>query len=113
MDILELIDLEHPNSQQETRPFPCNWEGCTKVSLMYAHTNCRHSAVDLIWPGISAFIQTKDPSPVRSKDAINPSSNGVRSLSICACIPESDLTSVNGWVAGNPSAMYFYKFFVI
>jgi uncharacterized Zn-finger protein len=31
MDILELIDLDHPNSQQDMRPFPCNWDGCTKV----------------------------------------------------------------------------------
>jgi hypothetical protein len=68
--------------------------------------NCRLSAVDLIWPGTSASIQTRDHSLAHSKDVTNRLSSGVRSPSTTACTPASDLTNVSFSAAGNPSAMY-------
>ena len=68
MDILELIDLEHPNNQQDVRPFPCNWEGCTKVPDALQHIKktdlFRPLAVGRILLDTSVSTRMNDPSSV-------------------------------------------------
>jgi hypothetical protein len=56
MDILELIDLEHPNNQQEVRPFPCVWEGCTKVChpLRQMLLDILTNSCPGLWPSIGS-----------------------------------------------------------
>jgi len=79
MDILELIDLEHPNNQQDVRPFPCNWEGCTKVPDTPPYIKktdlFRRLAVGRILLDTSASTPMNDPSSAAS--ARSRSFNGV------------------------------------
>lgn len=106
MDILELIDLEHPNNQQEMRPFPCSWESCTKVCDERTRADARLSADDQISHDTNVSIRMNDLFPVRMMDATSLSSSEARLPCICACIPASALISASGSAVENPLAMY-------